>query len=167
MAALRESESHRWLYALLQAFSVGCIETVFKILDGNSSQLEAAGLAEHRALLRDKAAVCALVRLAFTSSTAGAAAASLSSSSSSLTNASTTTAGGGVGGGARLGGGGEASRRLSFAAIAAACRVPMEGVERLVISAIARKLLRGKLDDVAQLVVVDWVRPVLIADGDR
>lgn len=52
-----------------------------------------------------------------------------------------------------------AQRRLAFAEIAAAARVPPDEVELLVMKALAEKLIRGHIDQVSGTVAVAWVRP--------
>lgn len=118
-------------------------------------------LAEHLSELRRKAATAALLRLAFTSSAAGAALQNgedgdlqRKSSSSCLGVRASSL-------------GIDASRTLSFEAIANACRVNEDEVERLVMGAMAQRLLKGKIDQLARAVHLQWVRPVLLIDDQR
>ena len=52
-----------------------------------------------------------------------------------------------------------AERTISFGEIAAACKLPAEQVELLVMRALSLKLIRGRLDQVDGTVRVMWVQP--------
>lgn len=53
-------------------------------------------------------------------------------------------------------------RRLKFAEIAQHCRVAPNEVERLVMKTMCENLITGKIDEVAQLVIVTWVKPRIL-----
>merc|ERR1712113_364866 len=53
-------------------------------------------------------------------------------------------------------------RRLSFEEIAQHCRVQPQEVEYLVMKAMCADLIRGKIDEVAQIVLVTWVKPRIL-----
>lgn len=51
------------------------------------------------------------------------------------------------------------SRRLGFAVIADRTHVPLGEVEFLLIKAMSLGLIKGRIDELAQVLVVDWVQP--------
>jgi len=53
-------------------------------------------------------------------------------------------------------------RRLSFEEIAQHCRVELKEVEFLVMKAMCADLIHGKIDEVAQLVILTWVNPRIL-----
>jgi len=53
-------------------------------------------------------------------------------------------------------------RRLSFEEIAQHCRVELKEVEFLVMKAMCADLIHGKIDEVAQLVILTWVKPRIL-----
>merc|ERR1712217_430112 len=53
-------------------------------------------------------------------------------------------------------------RRLNFAEIAQHCRVQPKEVEYLVMKAMCAELIKGKIDEVAQIVLVTWVKPRIL-----
>jgi len=53
-------------------------------------------------------------------------------------------------------------RRLSFDEIAQHCRVQPKEVEYLVMKAMCADLIKGKVDEVAQIVLVTWVKPRIL-----
>jgi len=50
-------------------------------------------------------------------------------------------------------------RKISFPIIAEATQLPFDEVELLVMKALSLKLIRGKIDEVEQSVVITWVQP--------
>ena len=50
-------------------------------------------------------------------------------------------------------------RTLSFTTIATETRIPVDEVEHLVMKALCLQLIRGSIDEVAQLVRITWVQP--------
>lgn len=50
-------------------------------------------------------------------------------------------------------------RHIPFAAIAAETRLPVDEVEHLVMKGLSLKLIKGSIDQVAQVVRIDWVQP--------
>ena len=50
-------------------------------------------------------------------------------------------------------------RTFTFQTIADACRVPIDKVELLVLRAMATGVIRGTIDEIAQLVVITWCKP--------
>lgn len=53
-------------------------------------------------------------------------------------------------------------RRLTFEEIALHCRVGPKEVEYLVMKSMCANLIRGKIDEVAQLLIVTWVKPRIL-----
>lgn len=53
-------------------------------------------------------------------------------------------------------------RRLTFEEMARHCRVELKQVEPLVMKAMSAKLVLGRIDEVAQIVVVTWVKPRIL-----
>lgn len=53
-------------------------------------------------------------------------------------------------------------RRLTFAEVAEHCRVGPKEVEFLVMKAMCANLIKGQIDEVAQLVLVTWVQPRIL-----
>jgi 26S proteasome regulatory subunit N9 len=53
-------------------------------------------------------------------------------------------------------------RRLSFEELAQHCRADAKEVEHLVMKAMAKKLIKGKIDEVLQMVLVTWVKPRIL-----
>ena len=51
------------------------------------------------------------------------------------------------------------NRELDMAEIAAACHVPVERVEHLVMRALSKKLIRGSIDQEKSKVMITWVQP--------
>ncbi|KAL8436370.1 hypothetical protein ACSSS7_001770 [Eimeria intestinalis] len=117
-------------------------------------------LADHLPQLRRKASIVALLRLAFTSSTAGAAL-----QNGDIGGLQRKTSSTGLGGRATALAA-DASRALRFKAIADACRVEEDEVERLLMAAMAQNLLKGKIDQLAKVVHLQWVRPALLVDNN-
>ncbi|KAL8455900.1 hypothetical protein Emag_000274 [Eimeria magna] len=142
------------------AFSKGSLDDYEALLKQHHTSIMQTKLAEHLPQLRRKASIVALLRLAFTSSTAGAALQNGDSgglqrktSSSCLGGRATAVAA-------------DASRALGFEAIAEACRVEEDDVERLLMAAMAQHLLKGKIDQIAKVVHLQWVRPALLVDNN-
>ncbi len=50
-------------------------------------------------------------------------------------------------------------RNLSFSSIAKIAKLPTDDVELLVMKAMSLGLLKGKIDEVNQLVSIEWVQP--------
>merc|ERR1711972_1268128 len=57
---------------------------------------------------------------------------------------------------------GKKQRRLTFDEIAQHCRVGPKEVEYLVMKTMCANLIRGKVDEVAQIVMVTWVKPRIL-----
>jgi len=53
-------------------------------------------------------------------------------------------------------------RNLSFAELTEHCRVAPKEVEALVMKAMCAELIKGKIDEVAQMVVITWVKPRIL-----
>ena len=53
-------------------------------------------------------------------------------------------------------------RRLTFEEIAEHCRVGPKDVEFLVMKSMCANLIQGQIDEVAQLVMVSWVKPRIL-----
>lgn len=53
-------------------------------------------------------------------------------------------------------------RRLSFEEIAEHCRVTAKEVEFLIMKSMCAKLVKGQIDEVAQVVIVTWVKPRIL-----
>jgi len=53
-------------------------------------------------------------------------------------------------------------RRLTFEEMAQHCRVELKQVEHLVMKAMSAKLVLGRIDEVAQIVIVTWVKPRIL-----
>merc|ERR1719271_822556 len=53
-------------------------------------------------------------------------------------------------------------RRLSFEELSTHCRVGMKEVEHLVMKAMCAQLIKGKIDEVAQVVIITWVKPRIL-----
>lgn len=53
-------------------------------------------------------------------------------------------------------------RKLSFPELAQHCRVQPKEVEHLVMKAMSAKLIKGKIDEVLEVVVVTWVKPRIL-----
>jgi 26S proteasome regulatory subunit N9 len=53
-------------------------------------------------------------------------------------------------------------RRLGFEELAAHCRVGVKEVEHLVMKAMCAELIRGKIDEVDQVVIITWVKPRIL-----
>jgi len=54
---------------------------------------------------------------------------------------------------------GKSDRRVPFAQIAEHCRVSLKEVEHLLMKAMCAQLIKGKIDEVASVVVITWVKP--------
>jgi 26S proteasome regulatory subunit N9 len=54
------------------------------------------------------------------------------------------------------------SRRLTFEELALHCRVGAKEVEHLVMKAMCAQLIKGRIDEVAQVVIVTWVKPRIL-----
>ena len=50
-------------------------------------------------------------------------------------------------------------RRISFATVAQETRLPHDEVEHLLMKGLSLKLIKGKIDQVDQVIQVDWVQP--------
>lgn len=120
-------------------------------------------LGENLGELSRKAATAALLRLAFTSSAAGAALVSPEGRGAAVQRRGSSSSLGVKASSLGI----DCSRALSFSAIAEACRVEEDAVETLLMGAMARKLLRGKIDQLAKVVHLQWVRPALLIDSHR
>lgn len=57
---------------------------------------------------------------------------------------------------------GKSERRVPFSQIAAHCRVDIKQVEQLLMKAMCAQLIKGKIDEVAQQVVITWVKPRIL-----
>jgi 26S proteasome regulatory subunit N9 len=57
---------------------------------------------------------------------------------------------------------GKSERRIPFAQIAEHCRVDIKQVEQLLMKAMCAQLIKGKIDEVAQQVVITWVKPRIL-----
>lgn len=158
IAALKDGGETQWLFDLLQAFNKGSLDEFDETMKKYHAKIMQTKLSEHIPELRRKAATAALLRLAFTSSAAGAALQNGENgvmqrkSSSSCLGVRTSSLGI------------DASRTLSFEAIAKTCRVNEDEVEILLMGAMAQKLLKGKIDQLAKAVHLQWVRPALLID---
>merc|ERR1712008_638696 len=53
-------------------------------------------------------------------------------------------------------------RRLTFEEVAEHCRVGPKEVEFLVMKSMCANLIQGQIDEVAQLVMVSWVKPRIL-----
>jgi len=53
-------------------------------------------------------------------------------------------------------------RRLTFEELATHCRVGPKEVEHLVMRAMCAQLIKGKIDEVEQLVIITWVKPRIL-----
>lgn len=53
-------------------------------------------------------------------------------------------------------------RRLTFEELAQHCRVGVNEVEHLVMKCMSAQLIKGKIDEVLQLVIVTWVKPRIL-----
>mmetsp|Transcript_27695 Transcript_27695/g.50824 ORF Transcript_27695/g.50824 Transcript_27695/m.50824 type:complete len:156 (+) Transcript_27695:2-469(+) len=53
-------------------------------------------------------------------------------------------------------------RRLGFDELAAHCRIGAKEVEHLVMKAMSAQLIKGKIDEVNQVVMVTWVKPRIL-----
>jgi len=53
-------------------------------------------------------------------------------------------------------------RRLTFEELSVHCRVEPKKVEQLVMKAMCAQLIKGKIDEVASLVIVTWVKPRIL-----
>jgi len=53
-------------------------------------------------------------------------------------------------------------RRLSFQELSEHCRVGLKEVEHLVMKAMCAQLIKGKIDEVAQVVIISWVKPRIL-----
>jgi 26S proteasome regulatory subunit N9 len=53
-------------------------------------------------------------------------------------------------------------RRLAFQELSAHCRVGLKEVEHLVMKAMCAQLIKGKIDEVAQVVIITWVAPRIL-----
>ncbi|XP_058515663.1 uncharacterized protein LOC131479061 [Ochotona princeps] len=154
---------HRWLYDLVDAFHCGSMAKYDDTCNRFGHQIQSTALAAHMPALRRKISISALLRLAFTHSAAGAATAATAAegpdSSNPLCaveNNTTRTAGSDLKP--------MAARSLSFQAVASTCKVALDEVELLVMSAMSKQLLRGSIDQVNREVNISWVRPALLLD---
>jgi len=57
---------------------------------------------------------------------------------------------------------GKSDRRIPFAQIAEHCRVAPKEVEHLLMKAMCAQLIKGKIDEVASVVVITWVKPRIL-----
>lgn len=57
---------------------------------------------------------------------------------------------------------GKSDRRIPFAQIAEHCRVAPKEVEHLLMKAMCAQLIKGKIDEVASIVVITWVKPRIL-----
>jgi 26S proteasome regulatory subunit N9 len=111
-------------------------------------------LASNAAFLNQKLRIMTLMELVFRlPSGKGPAAAS----SASAAAASSSSAGAGEGQ--------SRGRVLSFASIASGCDIPVDQVEWLLMKALALKVIRGQIDQVAQQVRLQWVAPRVLDKG--
>lgn len=55
-------------------------------------------------------------------------------------------------------------RTISFDVVKQTCKVEEEDVERLVMRAMSQKLLKGSIDQVNRQIFVTWIRPALLLD---
>lgn len=55
------------------------------------------------------------------------------------------------------------SRTFTFAALATRCCLPKEGVEELLLSALALKIIEGTLDGLEETIEVSWVQPRILS----
>merc|ERR1740130_2208374 len=53
-------------------------------------------------------------------------------------------------------------RRVTFEELATHCRVGIKEVEHLVMKAMCAELIKGKIDEVAGIVVITWVKPRIL-----
>lgn len=53
-------------------------------------------------------------------------------------------------------------RRMTFEEVASHCRIELKEVEHLIMKTMCEKLIVGKIDEVASLVVVTWVKPRIL-----
>ncbi|KAL8442202.1 hypothetical protein Emed_007400 [Eimeria media] len=160
LSSLRDGGERQWLFDLLQAFSKGSLDDYEALLKQHQTSIMQTKLAEHLPQLRRKASIVALLRLAFTSSTAGAALQNGDSGSLQRKSSSSCL------GGRATAVAADAFRALGFKAIADACRVEEDDVERLLMAAMAQNLLKGKIDQLAKVVHLQWVRPALLVDNN-
>ncbi|XP_026193530.1 26S proteasome non-ATPase regulatory subunit 13 homolog A [Cyclospora cayetanensis] len=180
-SALNDGGERQWLYDLLEAFSRGSLDLFDRVaVSPVLLVFPAIGIcatpytphscalfrvvvchqpSSHLKVLEKKAATAALLRLAFASSAAGAAL-QQEIQGSPLSSGDGSSNGQSVG----VSLGSQASRALSFAAIATACRIEQEDVERLVMSSMAQKLLKGSINQISKTVHLHWVRPALLTD---
>ncbi|KAL8429383.1 hypothetical protein Efla_001221 [Eimeria flavescens] len=150
LSGLNDGGERQWLFDLLHAFNKGSLDEYEEIMKKNEAKIMQTQLAAHRQQLRLKASTSALLRLAITSSAAG------------VENQGLTVQRKSSGGSCVLSG--DASRCLTFAAISQSCRLGEDEVERLLMGAMARNLLKGKIDQLAKTVHLQWVRPALLVD---
>ena len=60
---------------------------------------------------------------------------------------------------------GKDERSLPFAKIAEACQIEQSDVELLVMKAMSLELIKGTIDEVIQVVHVDWIKPRYLNKG--
>lgn len=56
-------------------------------------------------------------------------------------------------------------RSISFSRIARDCNVNQNDVELLVMKAMSLELIKGQIDEVEELVHVDWIKPTYLSKG--
>jgi len=139
LASLEQSE-YNWLPALLRAFNNGSIADFNRIYGEVKGKYPT--LASNAAFLNQKLRIMTLMEMVFRLPSGKAASAAASADGASA-----------------VGEGQSRGRVLSFSAIASGCDVPLDQVEWLLMKALALKVLRGSIDQVAQQVRLTWVAP--------
>lgn len=56
-------------------------------------------------------------------------------------------------------------RSISFSRIARDCNVNQNDVELLIMKAMSLELIKGQIDEVEELVHVDWIKPTYLSKG--
>jgi len=149
LASLDGTE-YNWLPALLRAFNNGSIQDFNRIYGEVKGKYPT--LASNAAFLNQKLRIMTLMELVFRLPSGKGPAAASSASAAAASSA-------GAGEGQSRG------RVLSFASIASGCDIPVDQVEWLLMKALALKVIRGQIDQVAQQVRLQWVAPRVLDKG--
>ncbi|PHJ18357.1 pci domain-containing protein [Cystoisospora suis] len=194
LSTLKMQKEHNWLWKLLESFHYGSLPQFESVCENYPTQISSSALSGHMDCLKKKISIAALVRLAFTRSSAAT-----SSSSPTPTPPSSSPYESGtpqennmsVHGGLDMhanhiqgakalsetlqqihsspphhsrAGVSAAWRTISFDVVKQTCKVEEEDVERLVMRAMSQKLLKGSIDQVNRQIFVTWIRPALLLD---
>jgi 26S proteasome regulatory subunit N9 len=146
-----DSTEYNWLPPFLRAFNNGNIQEFNKIF--NEVKGKYPTLAQNAVFLNQKLRIMTLMELVFrlpsgknTGAAAASASASAAASSSSPTPAAAAPSD-------------VRGRVLSFSAISSGCDIPLDQVEWLLMKALALKVIKGNIDQVANDIRITWVSP--------